>query len=194
MKIKAYFYLFTLVAFLLYTSCVKSQDNESLKNHFENNEIVELEKLISFFDSVVQQKTIVKDLALAYKEFLKKLSESKSAGDASQYFKFDFKVKDQVSSNLFDKIWVVEKSYGYKVKDTVLSLNINTSSEYIKLLKSKSKNEVIKKYYDGILSSGGFSPGVTAHLQHDYNKLDFNDFDNRLIVAIHYMTLNEPDF
>lgn len=193
MKTKEYFYLFILVALLLNTSCVRSQDNEDLKNHFESKEIAELEKLTSFFDSVVQQKTLIKDIPLAYKEFLKKLSESKSLSEIVEYYRFDMKgpIEDQISTNLFNKIWVIEKSNRYKVKDSVFSsLNINTNNEYIKFLNSNSKNIVIKKYYEGVMSSGGTSPSLTAVLQHDYNNLDFNDFNNRLIITIHYLTLN----
>ena len=191
MKSKKYFSLFIFVVLFLNTSYVKAQDKETLKDYFESQEIAELEKLTSIFDSVVQQKTFIKELPLAYKEFLKKLAESKSPNEASAFYRFDFDVKDKVSPIIFDKIWVFEKSYGYKVKDTIISLNINTNGEYIKYLNSKTKNIIIEKYYEGIMNSGGFSPSVTAWLQHDRHKLDFNDFDNRLIVAIHYLTLND---
>ncbi len=193
MKQKTYIFLFALVFLMPNTSCVRAEEGENLRKYFSKEEVSELKGLTAFFDSIVQQKTLIKNKPLAYKQFLKKLSDSKSHTEAIENYKFRFnnnqKIKNRVSSELFNKIWSIEKGYDVKNKDSVTTLNINRKNQYMKLLNSKSET-MVHKYYEEIMNSGGISPSLTAILQHSYADLDFKDYDNRLIVAIHYITLS----
>lgn len=76
--------------------------------------------------------------------------------------------------------------------DTLKYLDLRTDGKYAEFLKKLGKeNEVVQEYYEELQASVGISPGMAAHLLMNPEDYDVNDVRVKLLVAIHYLTMND---
>ena len=149
---------------------VNEFDTKLYRKHFTEQERLELFKIVSFVDSIVQFKRQFFEIDKAYQYYydsICKLYESSfdvgyPSINEEQKLKFLF----NLDSELFKKIWVKQIPRFVRIKDTILYspvnfyfIDINNNGEYVKLLKKLGKtNRYYKLVQESILRSGGLSP------------------------------------
>ena len=113
----------------------------NVKNHFNNQEINYLNKIVYSFDSYILKQTETKKIDLAYVEFSQKLKNAESSNDLLDFFNQSKDIEnltnELIKDSLFNCIWKFEYGYNYQSKDSVsVSIVPDVNQKYISLLKS----------------------------------------------------------
>lgn len=53
------------------------------------------------------------------------------------------------------------------------------------------KDKFIKEYHESVETFGGISPSLIAGIIMNHDKMNFEDPKVELVIAIHYLTLND---
>lgn len=193
--------LLPFLVFIITISCTSVRqdrlpDDEIVKSTFSPGEIEDLSKILSFFDQQIsmRDKGSEKSPDESYQRFFKELSEVKTTGDLS--IPIDFKKQNDLYTELNESTLKQIWSYGWIVKwgttDTLKNMQLNRDGKFAKFLKkSGENNRVIKKYAESLEIAGEISPAIIGDLLKNYSNYDMNDPKIRLMVAIHYLTLND---
>ena len=191
-----------IVALVATISCTRSQvvplkDDPNVNKIFNKEEISDLNMIVKFFnDNLVKNKN-GQDINQFYHEYFKKVNTSESLENLRTHIglvnsnrlkKLIDKLKDK---RIFHEIWKYSYQYKYKTNDTVSRrLSLNLQGKYFKLLELQGKNDnLIKQYYISIRNSGRINPSSVAIIMKRYKNVDFNLTINRLIWAVHYITI-----
>ena len=181
---------------LLMFGCQTKQSDDLFKSAilseaFSENEISDLKKVMKFFDDEIKLSFSSESLINSYSVFFKKSKEMMNEGQL--YINISSSKQDSLFDNLNDntinKIWVKGKRYNEKDTTEIISLDIN--SKYIQFLRSLSKkNNLIQGYVNQLIVAGDISPNKSFFFIQNFDSLNFNSEELRLIMAIHYLTLN----
>ncbi|WP_405202159.1 hypothetical protein [Dokdonia sp. LLG6352-1] len=174
-----------LLPILFLTSCVNSKESE-IENPNEiwtESELVELNSLVAEFDRILISEYKSESKTKAYVEFSNSVFNDMAIPDLKEYDKIS---SDAKKLKVFDKIWqtntdsITNKDY----------FNLKYNSNYQKYLKAIGENsELIKDYADKFENWGDIAPSVIGGYSRNIEKIDLNNKTNRLIFAIHYITL-----
>ena len=171
-----------LILFLIILSACKKESNIQNPNGiWTESELNELNTIVSEFDKI---------LTAEYKTD----SEIKAYSEYSDYvFQNNFTPilngMENLSSDLkkfevFDKIWWKYQNTGSE------HFNFKTNSNYIRYLtKIGEKNDFINVYADRLNAASDLLPSVIAGFSKNIDRIDLTNKNNRLIFAIHYLTL-----
>ncbi len=167
-----------------------------ISNVFDDAEIRDLSKILTFFDEqicIVQQidNSRIKDCYQAYFERMKKAAKT-----GNIEIKIPFEEQQKMYSNMdestFRQIWYFGKNWRRNLPDTIKSIGLKCDGKYAEFLKIVgNENNVIKEYYESLKACGDISPTMVADLMMNYKNYDINDVKIRLIIAIHYLTMND---
>lgn len=170
----------------------------TINSVYSQNEIEDLTTILDFFESQICQiyKLDGENTLDCYRSFFEQMKSLMETGEFDTKISFE-KQKElyqQISKSTFDKIW----TYTWVIKntqdsrDTLKSIIWNYEGKHIDFLKVFAEdNDVVKRYIDANLASGDISPMMIADIQMFYEKYDINDIRMRLLIAIHYLTLND---
>ena len=163
---------------------------------FSAIEINDLLIIQNFFDKSIglTEYKNQKDLINAYIDFFKLNSNIGKVTDLK--LPIDFKEQkdlyNQLDKRTFDDIWLIGSSTKMDLNDTLKNIELNRHGKYMEFLKVFGKqNSVIDKYYNTLNVAGDISPAMVADMGIDYGSYDIKDPKIRLIIAIHYLTLND---
>ncbi|WP_458626403.1 hypothetical protein [Winogradskyella sp. PC D3.3] len=185
---------FSILILLITISCDTKYSTAELKSNFTNEEINDLKEIITFF---------VKNVCAEYDSDLKKCfrkinHDSLTASGTGIWARIDFeeqkKMYNRISPSTFDKIWMYcESTYypsGTKSKD-ICAVAFGKYQNYLAEL-GKS-NPRIAKYADRIQASGAFNGFDIQYYEilKPNSEFDLNDPNIQLILAIHYLSLND---
>ncbi len=200
MKKLRYFIKFSFVLIILFnTNCNKSYEtllykDQLLKKHFSQDDVKMLNEILLFFDKVVKQGCQNKsNITKCYFKYLKRIKENYSTGDLSLNIspKEQKELFNRINAESFKKIWVYNKSFSRETDINGEILSIKNQSEYIDFLKTMSEyDNTVKGYYESYRSAGEMNAGSVSYVVHSYQKFNLDDEKIRLILAIHYLTLN----
>lgn len=199
-KLMKYLSIIMLIVFFFSCSSYKYKlENDSIiKQHFNEDEIKDLEEIIEFFDNEIQQqyRNPDKDIYKSYENFFENLSTVGKAADIQNKIGISQarqrKILKEIEKSLFDKLWYYETGYRPLTNDSILSLNVNYLGEYMAFLKSVAKvDTTIRDYYKPIEASGCIPPSLIAGVINYYQNYDLTKKRIRLILAIHYLTVND---
>lgn len=162
---------------------------------FNQHEIALLEKIAEYYDSVMIHKTNINDIDSAYHQYNEILLDPKSPFDFRDVICMDRDlIKSFINSIVnhqgFQSIWeqVVFKSE----KDTNdYFLRFNCEGSYMEFLNKMSlKDSAYYSYYYTIEGWGGeIPPTIVMGYTYYHKRRDFSDAKERLVAAIHYITL-----
>ena len=200
MKNLRYFIKFSFVLIILFNAnCNKSYENllykdQLLKKHFSQDDVKMLNEILLFFDKVVKQNCQNKsNITKCYFKYLKRIKENYSTGDLGLNIspKEQKELFNRINAESFKKIWVYNKSFSRETDTKGEILSIKNQSEYIDFLKTMSEyDNTVKGYYEPYRSVGEMNAGSVSYVVHSYQKFNLDDEKIRLILAIHYLTLN----
>lgn len=205
-------WLFILIA--ISTSCQFRVDKnyaDDLKGCLTNDDIEVLNKATYLFEQKLKKHYKSTDNNSNFLNYLEDLSSIQNIGN----FKLDFYlnsesfqvIKELEDKVTFDKIWiqfiddkdddeipiaVISEGKEHK-KETLNIYSLNPYGDYLNCLNKNHENEEIKALLNSQSNYGNISPSIIASaFQQKFNKGDFNNELNKVIVAIgfYYDTVN----
>lgn len=201
--IKKYCMRYALLLLLFLPGCmthsrIDLQQDQTITEHFNKNEVKQLKHILSFFDNQVQALSDTSgSLTNKYHAFFKKILDSAWRGNPyGPILRIPSTKLNNLFSTLSDTIktelWVTTRYISPGTKDSVEDFNIRTGGKYEAFLKSSSgENPALDKYYNTFKQGNGITPSLIAGFILSSDKLDLNRESQRLIVAIHYIALRE---
>ena len=200
---------FTLLAIIGLTllSCQSKFDLKSdkhLTEIFSNNELVEIEKMISFVDSRVVELTGNRDINEAYHQLFDKID--KTMQDSSKFlvpFKDEEKYLflESLDTTVFSEFWymgnhirkAVYKDSIYQDLDNYSYLDLKHSGRYSDYLEKIGENDA---YYQSVKQTldfaAGLAPSIVASFLKAHNEFDFTIPKNRLWATVFMLAIEEP--
>jgi hypothetical protein len=195
------FTFLALIAMMVFlTGCNKP--NNLLLKHFSKAEIETIDKIITYYDQFVRSKSEANlSLDQAYKAYLANFKGSVSAGELSNYLpskdnRIEFyQTLDSMHLAEFytisDSVWVrTNRENGRQRIFSPYSFKLNLHGKYIAFLKEFCPSSTFfKDHYEHIEIAGDLSPSIYARIFHEYNQIDFNKKEERLVLIISLLRL-----
>lgn len=190
------------IIFFLINFSVKSQEklgeNLTIKSVFNKIEIQDLALILDFFDNgVCKTENIDKsNISDCYQSFFERMAESEKTGIIEFRISFNEQklIYKKISQSTFNEIWTFGKSWKRESSQKFKYLSYNLNGKYAEYLEELgNENKIIKNYIDTLLAAGDISPIMFANVLMGYKNYDITDIRIRLMIAIHYMTLNDQE-
>lgn len=204
---------YTFIYFILFfISCNSTKHSTTLKKDlhlgqiFNQDEIQGFINILEFFDNEICPPQSKNKIQECYKAFFQRMSNNLSENlvEINIPFEKQLVLHQQLDKTIQNEIWFSTKMFYYRKRyiqnntqeliypDTLNNILILSSQgKYAEFLNSYSKeNSKVRFYYDQLILDHGISPTVFADIIENYRSYDISDDKIRLIVAIHYLTLN----
>jgi len=190
-----------LLILLLNFSCsspldIKLEEDTDVLSIYNKKEISSLKLIVDFYDAFIMKNTKQQQINLAYHEYFESIRNVNSFEDLINHIRLTpddlkFLINDLKICGTFDEIWQYEYGINYKTKDTISVCIIpNTQGKYMRLLKLLGQsNDYLEVYANSIQECVCIPPSIAVGFQHNHNEFDFQKEVNRLIFAIHYITI-----
>lgn len=185
--------LFFIPILFIAFSCSNQKQNDfsndkTITDIFSKTEISDLLKIQHFFDKNIglDKANKQKKLDEVYSKFFLKNSKIDQQEDLKLSIRFDNQKElyTQLDKKTFNDIW--------KVSSKSKRLSLNPKGKYASLLKEVGKKDsVINNYYNGLQRVGDISPSIVSDLLKNYKNYNIKNPKVRLMIAIHYLTLND---
>ena len=134
------------------------------------------------------------DVLKVYADFFNTNSEIEKVADLELPINFNDQkdLYNQIDKKTFENIWSIGWSRKMDSNDTLKNVELNRHGKYVEFLKTLGKQDsIIDKYCTGLEVAGDISPAMVADLVKNYNNYNIKDPKIRLMIAIHYLTLND---
>lgn len=193
MKTKSILLIFFVILICRSSLGLVSSKDTCFSGYFNKSEVEQLTKIVDYFDQIIQTNYPDNSgsLAESYKLFFKHLNSFRIASKIYEhvFIKFDQKIiSESIDENLFNKIWSHQKKRTnniYRISDIALK----PDSPYMSFLK---QHPFLKEYCETIEIAGDISPASLTVFNSIQTKLNTNDLSDRLIIAVHYISLSSP--
>ena len=192
--------LLLLTFILTIVSCSRTdeklRDNQTIKSVFDNKEIRDLEKILTFFEyQICKIENINSDnVLICYESFFIRMDKAEESGDIDIQVPFENQMElyDKIDTSTFNQLWTFNWSWKFGSPDSLKSITFNYEGKYVRFLESFGReNKIIKDYYDSFQAAGDISPNNVAKLLKMYKDYDIKDIRIRLLIAMHYLTMND---
>jgi hypothetical protein len=201
---KKYFQLIVLFILIGFSSASQEnlKSNSTITTVFNESEIEDLTRILNFFEEHIcsTQHVEISKLADCYQSFFERMEEAVETGDIELKIPFEEQLNlyKQINESTFNEIWVLGKTMRFnssdplEYSDTLKYLSIKYDGKYVKFLEELAiENNVLNFYHFSFKANGGISPSMIASLLTNYDIYNINDLRVRLVVAIHYLTMND---
>jgi len=174
----------------------KISENMTIKSVFDSAEIRDLEKILMFFETQICQNENVstENVQNCYQSFFIRMEKAEEIGsiDLKISFESQLKLYKEIDSATFNQIWTFNQSWKKNSLDTLKSITYNCNGKFVRFLETFAKeDEVVKEYYNSFQLAGDIGPTMVARLRKLHKDYDTHDIRIRLLIAIHYLTLND---
>ena len=195
---------FIIVFLLIFSGCTHDTEKKlnsylTVTDCFTPEEIKDLTKLLDFFNEqiCISEGIDKKEIIKCYDSFMKRMIETAEAGSLEVKIPFakQQEMYHQISDSFLNQIWVFGKSrISWDSPDTLIHIDYKRDGKYMEFLKELGKEyEMVKNYREDFVSAGGISPSMSRDIlmiKEDY-QYDLNDVRLQLVIAIHYLTMND---
>ncbi|MVO11080.1 hypothetical protein GOQ30_18065 [Flavobacterium sp. TP390] len=193
MKIRKIFFGIIILGF--FASCKSQYSTSELKNNFTENEIEDLNKIREFFISETCVNT-QNDFKSCFKKIPHEYLQAYGNGFWENInFERQTELYKQISKSTFDKIWMFCKSGNPNEPDKhykfLCAVSQGQYSNYLSELGKNNKR--IAEYAKSINDYGAFTSLelTTWEILNNKKYINLNDPNVQLILAIHFLTLND---
>ena len=191
--------LLSLFLFVLLCSCssVSLEEDPIVKKHFSESEITYLDSILTFFDNEVVKQTPSTDIFSSYEELFQIIKDSldRELPSFPMYIneqRLDFLIST-IPESFQEKIWYTKYSYNSETEDSTYFRGLISSSTYSSFLNTASeKNSFLDEYFNDLRDGASITPSMTAQILLFPEKLNIKNERERLIYAIHFITLYRP--
>jgi len=194
-KMKIVIYCLIMVSLGCQTKPKSLSDYPDITNIFEAYEIDDLEKIIDSFNKSICKSENLKgtDVLECYEHYFTRMQKAVETGRLE--FQLPYAEQEKLMKELdirsFYEVWGNLRTWK-RGSDTLKVVNNKYNGKYIKFLKSFSKENIkIQKYVFSYENIGDISPTMIADIVTNFNEYDIRDERIKLLIAIHYLTLNE---
>lgn len=189
-----------LILFVLVAAGCSNRSRDDLNSNstiisiFSTSEIEDLNRILSFFENQICSDKKHAHTETCYKSYLKKVSENIDKGSIVINIPYEEQkvMFEQLNDSTFNQIWSYGEVTNQKTKDTLIELGYNPSGKYVKMMNEMSHDDNLMKYYyetwDEWRSLQIITSGKTLE---NYETYDIDDIRMKLVVAIHYLTMND---
>jgi hypothetical protein len=172
------------------------QSNLTTIQVFKDSEIQDLSIILNFFNKQICKtpQVVIARIDDCYKSFFERMKKTGETGNIEIKIPFieQQKMYETISDSTFNQIWYLGKSWNTDSTATLKHLGLRYNGKYADFLKKTGKeNKVIESYYKSFEASGAISPPMVAGLLMNYKVYEVQDIRIQLIVAIHYLTMND---
>ena len=171
-----------LIIFLtILSACRQESKIQNPNGIWTETELTELNSIVSEFDQILTTEYKTDSEKRAYLEYSNNVFQKQIVPNLIGIEKLSSDLKKFV---VFDKIW-------WKYTDSNTEhFNLKTDSNYQKYLTEiEKKSDFIKNYTDRFNAASDLQPSIIAGFAKNIESIDLTDKNNRLIFAIHYLTL-----
>jgi len=187
---KAYLLILLIISACSNTNNVPSE----IKKHFNDNQIEGLNNIVDFFS-----EEALNNNQENFKDSFKEELLSKYLEEIDTVLKnIDYKKQKQSYSSgfssVFDEIWEIKTDSDKELKGQKYMLP-NINGQFLKYLNDlKTSNELAQFCYKATIESGDyrFLP-FYFYVSDNYNEIDLDDFNNKLIISIFYLSGNDDN-
>jgi hypothetical protein len=194
--------LFQLIVITVISiSCSVEKDDslskdETINSVFNLSEISDLVKIQEFFDQQIGSKDKKNEGSLlkSYDAFFEGNSKIKNLGQLTLSIDFNEQKKlyKRLTDSTYNHIWIMSWTVPMNSVDTLNRLELKYGGKYMEFLEEVGgKDEKIAQYCNSFKGMGVITPSMTADLVKNYKDYNINDPKVRLIIAIHYLTMND---
>jgi len=174
------------------------KSNKTISETFNESEINDLQIIFDFFNGQIcdSNKLDYNSLNECYEKYCSKIREQQKTENEFNP-KVDFEQQlgmyKQIDKSTFKEIWYFQQSWPRREqKDTLKHISLIPKRKYIDFLEKCGKeNKAINYYSNTFKAAGDISPTMNASLIMQYELYDISDLRTKLIIAIHYLTLND---
>lgn len=187
-----------ILVLIILVSCSNNNHQELkssqiAKSVFTNNEIRDLKIIMDFFTEQISDSEY-KNNGECYQRFFERMKNNSDSGifEIKIPFENQTQMYEKISDTTFKNIWVLNKSWKRDSPHTLKHIGIKYDCKYVDFLELLGKEyEVVSNYYKGFMSCGDICPTMVADVLINYDQYDIQDERIRLLIAIHYLTLND---
>ncbi|MFA5670286.1 MAG: hypothetical protein WC967_13670 [Balneolaceae bacterium] len=190
--------LFSISLFFFLCSCgpISLEEDPIVKKHFSESEIAYLDSILTFFDNEVVKQTPDAEIIPSYKELFKVVKDSVKSAPVIA-IEIDQKKYQRLFSTMPDsfqqKLWYTGYAHDSRSNDSTFYRDLRSSGTYAAFLKNASeKNSFLFEYYDDLVHGASLTPTMNANMLYYPEKLDIEKERERLIYAVHFITLRRP--
>jgi len=166
---------------------------------FNEQEIKDIEILVSYVEKELKIKTKTDDIDKAYQEFLNTYHEN-YFNDINETFRYeDIKnLYSTIDENTFNTIWQYNKGFNFVLKDSTKNINIAYEKKYMKYLDVLGKKSLkIKEYVNATRATGATPMYSIPPLLFIFNTESrkpeipktFGDYNTRVYRSIDIITI-----
>lgn len=186
--------IYILLLFTFLISCKSQYSTTALSNNFSKEQIKDLNKITEFFKNQMCI-TMDSDFKKCYRKIPHEYLQATGNGFWTNIdFDQQKELYNQISKSTFDEIWMFSEATFYPSGTKAKSLSAVSTGKYQNFLEDFGReNPRIAKYAERIEASGdfgGFDFNYREILK-DKKSFDLKDPNIQLILAIHYLSLND---
>tara|TARA_R110000823_G_C15934544_1_gene499817 strand:+ start:2082 stop:2645 length:564 start_codon:yes stop_codon:yes gene_type:complete len=171
-----------LILFLILLSACKQESSIQNPNGiWTESELTELESIVSRFDQILTTEYKTDRKKKAYLEYSNYVLQNNVTPILNGMEELSSDLKTFV---VFDKIW-------WKYSDSNSErFSLKTHSNYLKYLTEiEGQSDLLNDYVERFNAANDLQPSVVAGFAKNIEDIDLTNKNNRLIFAIHYLTL-----
>jgi len=198
---------FLFFPILLIWSCNAKQEIQlekfkTITQTFNAKQVKGLNEILAFFDEEVCKSAGIegKEVLDCYQKYFEKLALSVETGNLEINISYPKQTEflSKINPDLFQEIWNERQMIKFKDRmhkkippDTLQIIFLKLDGGYADFLKIfAKKNDKIKFYSNHLQAVSDISPSIVADVLMNYKDYDISDEHIRLVIAIHYLTLN----
>ena len=169
-------------------------DYPDVKAVFHEEEIRDLAKIIAFFNEAICKSEHLdnSNVLACYERYFRRMQEAEETGNLAINIPRQEQetLLREISPGTFEQIWAHGKAWA-KGTDTLDILNIKPEGKFMAFLQAYGKaNPKAKDYAEKFEVVGDISPSMIADVLINHQAYDVRDERMKLLIAVHYLTLN----
>lgn len=201
MKIVTLLIFITVVSFELCNG-QELENDPLIREYFGKEEVQKLEKIVGFFDQHVKQTCATdQSLSACYNQYLENLTQVNVFANQTLTIGISIETQSKFLESLDNKylnnIWWYGPEEKHLEKDSIhrkKELQYNSEGSYVGFLKALAQeDDKFAPYIDTYGLAGSISPSMVSYFLKNYKMFNISSERDRLILAIHYLTVNSSE-
>jgi hypothetical protein len=172
------------------------ESDKTINKIFNKDEVKDLETLVNFFENQIclGQNIDTPNKQDCYESFFKHMVQCEKTGEIILNISFEEQKKmyNQIRKKTFNEIWGLGWQTWNNNGEKLKLYGLQTKGKFVEFLHELSLDyPIIDHYYNTFIMAGDIAPSMVANIIMRHEELDTSDIRIRLMLAIHYLTMND---
>ncbi|EDP95648.1 hypothetical protein U8527_06350 [Kordia algicida OT-1] len=193
--------LLSIISCVFIFSCEKKseiQTTPELQQIFNDTEIGDIGKIISFYEEHLKKQTNSNQIDSAFHKFAKENVNAMSYDVSGFDDESIQRLYKNIDQETYDEIWEESKGFNYEINDSITIQNIAYEKKFMNYLKLVGEKEPKIQYVHNQIKTLGMVQGILIRtLYQDFDDEGRNgkfstkigDYNNRFIAAVFTITI-----